>query len=215
MNYRLIKWLGRRGLRRSNLRGSWLHRVAGNRLFAPDLWRFNRHSVRNGWIIGAFAASNPFLGVQILAALPFAIWFRANLLVVVALVFVTNPLTIVPFLATAYSIAAPLTGGARTEDGGKLAAEFNRLGVMEIIADWHVVRGAVFTTLLGCLIIGSVAALVGALLIHFLWRDQVHRPGGRLLGGWRRPAPMAGAAAAPSEVSPAAAVETASRDRLP
>lgn len=182
MNYRLLKWMARHGVRRSNLRGSIVHRLLGNRLFSRELWVFTKHSVRTGWIIGAFAAANPFLGLQILLSIPFVVWLRGNLFVTVALILTTNPFTIGPFLAFAYWLGAQVTGGASTQDGEKIAAEFERLGLFGFISDawndWHLVSGLALTTLLGCMLIGAAVAGVGALVIEILWKD-----GG---GGWAR-----------------------------
>jgi uncharacterized protein (DUF2062 family) len=176
MNYRLLKWMARNGVRRSNLRGTIVHRVLGNRIFSRELWVFTKHSVRNGWIIGSFAAANPFLGLQIFVSIPFVVALRANLFVTIGLIFTTNPFTIGPFLAFAYWVGSILTGGASTADGEKIAAEFERLGALGFLKtawnDWHLISGLAIATMLGCLLIGSVSAAVGAGLIHALWKEK-------------------------------------------
>jgi len=78
-------------------------------LHDPNLWHFNRHSVARGLSMGLFAAFLP-LPIQSPIAAVLAIWLRGNLPLAVLMVFLTNPLTLVPVELSAYWIGSLFTG---------------------------------------------------------------------------------------------------------
>jgi uncharacterized protein (DUF2062 family) len=88
-----IKRLARLMPRRRHLHGGWLHRVLGERLFDPELWKFTRHSVAGGLAVGLFIAFTPTMGVQIVLSALAAYFLRVNIPIAAACAFVTNPLT--------------------------------------------------------------------------------------------------------------------------
>ena len=53
MTFRFLRWLHRRGVSRQMLRDSWLHRLAGDRLFGKSLWAFRREAVALGQCIAS------------------------------------------------------------------------------------------------------------------------------------------------------------------
>ena len=65
----------------------------------PYLWSFKREQVVPALYVGGVISLLPLYGVQFLAALGAALLFRANLTVLIALQFITNPFTIVPIYA--------------------------------------------------------------------------------------------------------------------
>jgi uncharacterized protein (DUF2062 family) len=67
----------------------------GEKLHDPNLWHLNRRSVSAAFAIGLFAAWIPTPGQMVIAAI-IALYFRANLPISVALVWITNPLTMPP-----------------------------------------------------------------------------------------------------------------------
>lgn len=156
MTFRLLRWFHRRGVSRRKLRGTWLHRLVGERLFGKELWTFRRETVARGWLVGCLIATTPFLGVQMVLGVPLALLSRANVLVVIALIFTTNPLTAGVFYPFAFLV------GCRAM--GHLASDYHP-GNLPL---WHA-GGPLFV---GCALIGALAGLSGWLLIRWLWRSR-------------------------------------------
>ncbi len=90
---RLLKPLPRRAnLRRYPL----IRRFADMAARAPWLWSFQYGPVVRALYLGAILAFMPTYGVQVFIAFFVALFLRANLTLIIALQFVTNPLTLVP-----------------------------------------------------------------------------------------------------------------------
>ncbi len=106
---RHYKWL-RHVPRRKHLHGSWLHRLLGERLFAPELWRPARRGVAGGLALGLFIGFTPTMGVQIVLAGIAAFLLRVNIPAALTGALATNPLT-APFIYTLeYKIGVWLVG---------------------------------------------------------------------------------------------------------
>lgn len=114
----LREWLMRRSRLRRLLRplprrGN-LHRYPIIKWFAeharrrPFLWSFKRPQVLPALYWGSVISLLPLYGVQLLVAFAAALMFRANLTVMVALQFITNPLTVVPIYAATAWVGARL-----------------------------------------------------------------------------------------------------------
>ena len=91
-----------------------LRRYTAIRLFGrwtdeSRLWQLDRHAVSRAAAIGIYAAMVPLPG-QIFIAIALAILFRANLPLSVALIFITNPLTMPPIFYGAYKLGTVLIG---------------------------------------------------------------------------------------------------------
>jgi len=136
--------------------------VFGTFLHSPNLWHLNRRSVAGAFATGLFMAFVPVPFQMVLAA-GAAILFNVNLPISVALVWITNPLTIPPIFYSTYLIGNWLMG----RDGG----DFH----FELSVDWlmtgleHVWQ----PFLLGCLVSAIVASVTGYLAIRFYWRHHV------------------------------------------
>ena len=81
----------------------------GSLLHDPRLWHFNRRSTVRGLAAGAFFAFIP-VPWQMLLAASAAAWWRFNLPVAVAMVWITNPLTIPPIAFASYRLGLWLLG---------------------------------------------------------------------------------------------------------
>jgi len=82
----------------------------GDLLHDPNLFHLNRHSVSVAFFWGTFVAfAFPLPGQMAVAALA-ALYFRCNLPISVALVWITNPLTIPFFFFVAYKIGCLILG---------------------------------------------------------------------------------------------------------
>jgi uncharacterized protein len=155
MTFRFLRWLHRRGVSRQRLRDSWLHRLIGDRLFSRDLWAFRREAVARGWLIGSLIAATPVPGVQLLLGVPLAVLSRANLLVAITLIFLTNPLTAGGFYPFAFLVGCQALG--------RPAGDFHWTQ-----GPWWHAGGPL---VVGCALIGAMVSLSGYLLIRLLWRE--------------------------------------------
>jgi uncharacterized protein (DUF2062 family) len=136
--------------------------VFGKLLHDANLWHLNRRSVSGAFANGLFMAFVPVPFQMILAA-GAAIIFRVNLPLSVALVWLTNPLTMPPMFYGTYKLGAWLMGTS--------AGEFN----FELSYDWLVTGLAEIWKpfLLGCFVSGTVASILGYITIRLLWRWHI------------------------------------------
>jgi len=137
-------------------------RPFGEWIYEPRLWHISRTSTAMAFAIGLFGAMIPIPGQVFLAAF-LAIRLGANLPLSVALVWVTNPLTMPVIYYAAYKLGAFLLGAPL------LAVEF------EMSWQWFGDSlGAIWAPfLLGCLVIGILASSLGWLIINLVWRWRV------------------------------------------
>lgn len=139
-------------------------RIFGQWLKDPNLWHLNRYSVATAFSIGLFCAIIP-LPVQMLLAAGLSILFRGNLLIAVALTWVTNPLTAIPVIIFNYEIGSLiLNSPAISLDLGN---DFN------LLTGWDKIQNILWPFLLGCLIVSLTAALLSNLIIRGLWRIHI------------------------------------------
>ena len=131
----------------------------GDRLHNPNLWHLNRRSVAMAFAVGLFVAWIPTPGQMIIAAIA-ALFLRANLPVSVALVWITNPLTMPPMFYFAYLLGMKVLG----EKVSDIDMEFTVDSVMSNLGD----IGGPF--LLGCLILGIISSITGYFVIKYIWR---------------------------------------------
>jgi uncharacterized protein len=96
------------------MRGTWLHRKLGDRLFAREMWQPERGRFAFGCVIGVFFAMMP-VPVQMLAAALLAFLVRANIPAAVACTWVSNPLTTPLILLTQYYLGSFLLGRAPSD----------------------------------------------------------------------------------------------------
>lgn len=84
-------------------------RFLGSLLHRPELWRFNRRTVPKAVGIGVFCAFMPMPFQMFLAAV-LAIYFYSNLPLAVAVVWLSNPVTMPPMFYVAYALGKYLLG---------------------------------------------------------------------------------------------------------
>ena len=107
----LRRHLERRLPQREALSNSrWLRRFA-HLLHEPRLWHFGRRSVARSAGYGFALAFFP-IPIHMLLVFPLAWFRRLNLPVVVGALWITNPVTWVPFFYFAYRVGLLLTGEA-------------------------------------------------------------------------------------------------------
>jgi uncharacterized protein (DUF2062 family) len=131
----------------------------------PAYWTVHRRSVVRAVAIGLFVCFIP-LPVHFLLAPLVALLGRANLPLTLATVLLMNPLTFAPAYFGAYWVGSQLTGEPL------IALHF------EPTWEWVDTQLRVIWKpfLLGCLVIGSTAALLGYYTVSLWWRAAVtHR----------------------------------------
>ncbi|KAB7627632.1 DUF2062 domain-containing protein [Alkalilimnicola sp. S0819] len=139
-------------------------RLFGRLLDDPFLLHLNRRSVAGGVGLGLFVAFIP-LPAQMLLAAAAAILFRANILIAVSAVWITNPLTIPPFFWLCYRVGVRVLG----EHEQRIAFEPS-LGWL-----WTEATHIWQPLLTGSLLVGSIIGLAGYGAAHLLWRLHVMR----------------------------------------
>lgn len=131
----------------------------GDRLHEPNLWHLNRHSVSKAFAIGLFAAWIPGPGQMAIAAIA-AFYCRANLPISVALVWITNPVTMPPMFYFAYRVGLAVLGLP-----GQGEFEYNLESFLASLDQiW-------FPLLFGSLVVGTVSSAIGYAGIQMIWRQ--------------------------------------------
>ena len=126
--------------------------ILGDWIYETNLWHLNRYSASMAFFVGLFMAFIPVPGQMPLAAL-LALVLRCNLPISVALVWITNPLTMPALFFMAYRVGALIINVPVT------AIEF------ELSFNWlsHQLANIWQPFLLGCLICGLFSAAWGIL----------------------------------------------------
>ena len=136
----------------------------GDSIQQPYLWHMNRNSVARAFAIGLFCTWLPMPLQTVVAAL-LAIYYRAHLPLSVALVFITNPVTIPPMFYFAYKLGSVVLG---------IPPQDVPMGL-----DWVGCRtslGHIWQPLLfGCLMLGIISSALGYFTIHSIWRKSIKR----------------------------------------
>lgn len=161
--------------------GTWVH--------DPNLWHLNRYSASVAFFIGLFAAFIPIPAQMLLAGL-LAAWWRANLPISVALVWLTNPVTMPPVFYANYKVGGFLLGRPPESDHVQTFRTWLQgmddicgdLGWLACVRPWSqwLMNGfeQLWTPflapfLVGSVVCGVVAGLIGAAAVRILWRVQV------------------------------------------
>lgn len=149
-------------VKRELFRGRWYFAPFDHLLHDPRLWSIRRRTVVPAVSLGLFVAFMPIPGHPLIAALG-ALALRINIAVAAVTTFVSNPLTVGPMFFFAYRL------------GRKLLDLEPRPFRFELSLDW--LSGQFLTMwqplLLGCVLLGSLAALVGYVVLDLLWRASI------------------------------------------
>lgn len=137
-------------------------RMFGNLLHDPNLWHMNRRSVSGAFAVGLFWAFVP-IPFQMVGAAATAIATRVNLPISVALVWITNPITIPPMFYSTYLVGTWLLNEPSKEFQFELSIEWLAESLAGI---WQ-------PLLLGSLLCGVISAILGYIFIRGLWRWSI------------------------------------------
>ncbi len=146
--------------------------IFGDVLHEPNLWHINRRSMAGAFAVGLFFAWMP-VPIQMLLAAAASILFRTNLPLSVALVWITNPVTIPPLFYFAYLVGTWVIGEPPQEFDFQLSFEWL---THELATSWK-------PLLTGCFILGASSSIIGYVTISQLWIYAVKKQRARGKGG--------------------------------
>ena len=126
------------------------------------IWGIRRKTVVPAFAIGLFVMWMPFPGHMLMACV-LALLLRVNIPVAAATTLLSNPLTMPPMYFLAYRFGSWLLG----EQAGDLEIEMSLAWVTDVfVGVWQ-------PMLLGCVLLGSFASLLGLLCLDLLWRTSI------------------------------------------
>lgn len=131
----------------------------GKSLRNPNLWYLNRRSVSHAVAYGLFCAFMP-IPLQMVLAAAGAIAMRINVWISVAMVWITNPITIPPLFYFSYRVGAWLMHEEPLHVDW--SAPWGQI-IGEAMGVWQ-------PLLLGSLVCGIAAAFLGYTISRVLWR---------------------------------------------
>jgi len=134
-------------------------KMFGNLLHDQNLWHMNRKSVSGAFAAGLFWAMIP-IPFQMVTAAASAIIFRVNLPLSVALVWLTNPLTMPPIFFLNYQIGTLFLPTHEKVENFELSMEWLGNSLDQIWLPLY----------LGSFIAGIVLAILGFISIRLIWR---------------------------------------------
>ena len=133
------------------------HLLTDNRL-----WAIRRQTVVPAVALGAFFAWSPFPGHPLWASLA-ALWRRVNIPVAALATFVSNPLTMGPMYYVAYRVGAHLLRIPPQPFEFELSFDW----VLNVFVNiWQ-------PMVVGCVLLGSISALISYAVLDLLWRRSV------------------------------------------
>jgi len=139
-------------------------KIFGDLLHNANLWHLNRRSAAGAFAVGIFMAFVP-VPFQMLLAAGGAILFKVNLPLSVALVWLSNPLTMPPMFYATYVLGAWI-----------LQTEVHNF-TFELTMEWLIQAVSLYgpAFLLGCFVAGATCSLLSYFSIRWLWRWKTMR----------------------------------------
>lgn len=139
-------------------------RVLGDWLHDDNLWHLNRQSASMAVFVGILVAFIPVPGQMLLAA-AIALLLRCNLPIAVALVWITNPVTMPPVFWATYKLGTFLLDMPVLH----ASVHFNPAAIMSVLGEiWQ-------PLLVGSLVCGIFFGGLGYALMRLTWRLHVIR----------------------------------------
>lgn len=153
---------------RSKVNLGWLNQ----HLHDPRLWNWNRKSVSKAFAVGLFCAFLP-IPFQMVVAAVLAVIFSANIMLSMALVWITNPITMGPIFYFTYKLGSIILD---TKIDPNFAFSLHYLAEIIESGWWdyfqEVISSGLPALLTGSLIIAVISAVVGYSAIQWLYRHR-------------------------------------------
>jgi len=138
--------------------------IFGRLLHDPNLWHLNCYSVATAFSIGLFSAWIPIPFQMVLAA-SLAIALQANLAISVALVWVTNPVTMPPLFFFAYKLGTKMMNAPIHPFKFQLSFEWL----------FKTINTVGLPLLVGGATLGILSAVISNFTIRAIWRYRAVR----------------------------------------
>ncbi len=137
-------------------------RWMGPILHDPNLFHLNRDSVSKAFLVGLFCAFLPLPGHMLIVTL-LALWLRCNLPISLALVWISNPLTIPPLTVASYWIGQWVLGAT------PVAINF------QFTWQWFLDQGQhiLLPVVIGSVLSGTVLGTLAYWAVRVLWRWKI------------------------------------------
>jgi len=169
LKYIFLKW----SPRKRKLKGGMIHRVIGDRLFDPGLWKITVQKTAAGMAIGTFVAFTPTLGFQMILATILAFVLRVNIPAAIMAVWITNPVTI-PIIyplefKLGYWISSVLWIPEIADFQQPLEGAGDVLKIADIPRNWNLFRNTKYLVI-GSLLASTFFSLLTYGVFYFLFR---------------------------------------------
>ena len=149
-------------LKREHLRDQWWIAPFDHLLHDPNLWGIRRRTVVPAFAVGLFVSYLPWPG-HVLTGIILAILLRINVPVAALTTLISNPLTMGPMYYVAFEVGNVLLG--RPPQPFEFEMSFAWLAE-SFVAIWQ-------PLLLGCLLLGTILAVIGYIGLYLLWRASI------------------------------------------
>ena len=149
-------------VKREVFHGKWFLAPFDHLLHNQNLWGIRRRAVVPAFAIGLFTAFLPFPGHPVIAALA-ALALRVNIPVAALATFVSNPLTMGPMYYLAHRLGQFLLGMEPQPFDVELSLSWLK---ESFVNNWQ-------PLMLGCVLLGCAAALLGYIGLDLLWRASI------------------------------------------
>ena len=155
----------------STMRGMGLF---DHRLHDPSLWHLNRRSASLAAFWGIWCAFLP-MPLHTLPAIVAAIVLRFNLPLCILLVWVNNPLTLIPIVYVSYQVGVVLVPSLQPSHA-PTGTELYQM-IQELLGHHHLghlsVSEYIEPVLLGMLVLGFVLACLAYITVNYYWHQRV------------------------------------------
>ncbi len=147
------------------MRGGRLHRWFGDRVLAKELWLPTHHSLARAWLVGFPITITPFLPLQTVFATVAALLVRGNILLCIALQFLSTPLTAPVHLPICF-LAGELVRG---RSPGRVWQGVTEESSSLLSGD------AAISLYLGSVVVGILGGVIGYAVLYHTWRRRPAR----------------------------------------
>ena len=149
---------------REQLRETRSLRFLGEVIFEPNLWHFNRHSVSFACLIGIFCCFLP-MPFQMIPCVLLCVWIRCNVPLAIALVWISNPVTMPPMFYSTYKLGTFILG------------QKNEVSRINLSWEWLSAQFSVVwqPLLLGSVLTGLTLGCLAFVAVRIYWRWKVGR----------------------------------------
>jgi uncharacterized protein (DUF2062 family) len=150
------------GFKRHRISQQWYLHPVRHLLHHPDYWSIRRKTVVPGFSLGLFVAFTP-VPVHTLLGVIMALILKVNIPATIIGTLFMNPLTMVPMFLLAYKLGAFLLGIQPQPFDPELSVEWFTHGFLNV---WQ-------PLLLGSILCGALASLIGFIGLDLLWRASI------------------------------------------